>query len=67
MKRVIINGEVLRIENKNYYILDEDFGCMMKVDLKTFKEAVKLYENVCTDTWDKQLRKEYEELVKEIK
>ena len=67
MKRVMDSeGEILRIENGKYYIVNEDFGCMQEVDLKRFKEQVKLYENVCKNTWNKELKQQYEELVKEL-
>lgn len=67
MKRVMGSvGELLRIENDKYYIVNEDFGCMQEVDLKRFKEQVKLYENVCKNTWDERMKREYEELVNEL-
>ena len=67
MKRVMwSSGELLRIENGKYYILNEDFGCMQEVDLARFKEEVKSYENVCTTTWCKELKQQYKELVEEL-
>ena len=67
MKHVMgSGGELLRIENGKYYILNEDFGCMQEVNLERFKEAVKLYENVCKNTWCKEMKQQYEELLKEL-
>lgn len=68
MKRVMgSSGELLRIENGKYYIANEDFGCMQEVDLERFKEEVKSYKDVCTNTWSKELKQQYEELVDELR
>ena len=67
MKHVMgSDGELLRIENGKYYIVNEDFGCMQEVDLERFKQQVKLYENVCKNTWSEDLKQQYKELLKEL-
>ena len=61
------SAEILRIEDGNYYITNEDWGCFQKVDLETFKKKVESLKKVCTTTWDKEMRKEYQEIVDYIK
>ena len=67
MKRVMgSSGELLRIENGKYYILNQDFDYMQEVNLERFKKEVKAYKNLCTNTWSKNLKQQYNELLEEL-
>lgn len=66
MKHLMLDGgEVLRIENEHYYILDETtgFDIMIEVTRNEFIKELKKYSWVCLTTWDKQTRQDYLDLV----
>ena len=62
------NGvEILRIEYGNYYITNEEWECFQKVDLATLKKRVEELKELCTTTWSKEMRKEYQDIVDYIR
>lgn len=66
MKHIMVDGgEALRIENGHYYILDESTGydIMIETTRNEFIKELKRYSWLCLTTWDKQLKKDYLELV----
>lgn len=67
IKRVSINeGEVLRIEDGRYYILNDEepgYECMTEVSRDKFIEAIGKYAYVCLTSWDAKLKQDYLDLV----
>lgn len=61
-KSIMINGEVMKIQDGKYYILTEDGECLKQVTPKEFKNELKIYEKVCTTTWNKELQRQYQEM-----
>lgn len=61
-KSLMIDGEVMRIEDGKYYILSEDGEYLTGSTIEKFKEELKKYEKVCTETWNKELQQEYQEI-----
>lgn len=64
-------GEDLRIEiykngNKEYYITDTEFYILKRVDKKTFLKELKNFEDMVKSSWNKQIKKEYAELLNNL-
>lgn len=60
---LMMDAGVLKVENNNYYIVDDTFGCYKKVDKKEFIEELKKMSWVCLTCWDKKVRDDYLKLV----
>lgn len=56
---LFINGEVLRIENGKYFILDSYLGVLVETIKEKFIDYLKNKINWAKNSWDKNLRKEY--------
>lgn len=54
---------ILKIENENYYIVDEEWECYKKVTREEFIQDMNKYAYVCLTSWDKQARQNYLDLV----
>ena len=64
-------GEDLRIElykdgHKKYYITDTEFYVLKRVNKKIFVEELKNYKNMVKNSWNKQIKKEYAELLNNL-
>lgn len=60
-------GEVLRIENDNYYILSKDQEYLQGVSFEEFKKEVERFKALYLSTWNKQFKEEYEQIVDYIR
>ena len=67
-KQLFINGEVARIENNKYYILtyDNDWDVLIEVNKDTFKNEILKYKDVCFSSWNKDLKKQYLEITRDL-
>lgn len=65
------SGEDLRIElyrdgHKEYYVTDTEFYVLKRVDKKIFVEELKNFEDMVKSSWNKQIKKEYAELLNNL-
>lgn len=61
---LMFNGMgILKIENKNYYIVDSEWEVYKKVDRDEFIKELNKFAYVCLTSWDKKDRKNYLEFV----
>lgn len=61
---LIFNGMgILKVEDGNYYIVDEIFEVYKKVTKEEFIWDMNKYAYVCLTSWDKQDRQNYLDLV----
>lgn len=61
---LMFNGVgILKIENGNFYIVDEDFEVYKKVTKNDFIKEMNKYAYVCLTCWDKEIRKKYLDFV----
>lgn len=62
-------GGVMKIENGEYYILNEVSGyeCYVKCTRNEFIEELKRMSWVCLTSWDKGYRQQYLDLVDYVK
>ena len=63
---LFINGEVLRIENGKYFILDDYWDVLMEVTKEEFIDYLKNKISWAKDSWDKDLREEYAIMCKAV-
>ena len=63
---LFINGEVLRIENGKYLILDAYWDVLMEVTKEEFIDYLKNKISWAKDSWDKDLREEYAIMCKAV-
>jgi len=65
MKKTLnINGEVARIENNRYFILDNDF--MKETTKENFKKEITKYKNVCLNSWETTLKNAYINMIESL-
>ena len=61
---LMFNGMgILKVEDGNYYIVDEKFEAYKKVTREDFIQDMNKYAYVCLTSWDKQDRQNYLDLV----
>lgn len=61
---LMFNGMgILKVEDGNYYIVDEEFEVYKKVTREDFIKDMNKYAYVCLTSWDKQSRQNYLDLV----
>lgn len=66
-KDLFINGgEVLRIENGKYFILDDYWDVLIEVTKEKFIDYLKNKISWAKDSWDKDLREEYATMCKAV-
>ena len=63
---LFINGEVLRIENGKYFILDSYWGILVKATKEEFIDYLENKISWAKDSWDKDLREEYSIMCKAV-
>ena len=63
---LFINGEVLRIENGEYFILDNYWGILVKATKEEFIDYLENKISWAKDSWDKDLREEYSIMCKAV-
>lgn len=63
---LFINGEVLRIENGKYFILDDYCGVLVKATKEEFIDYLENKISWAKDSWDKDLREEYSIMCKAV-
>ena len=56
---LFINGEVLRIENGKYFILDDYCGVLVETTKEKFIDYLKNKISWAKNSWDKNLREKY--------
>ena len=61
-----INGEVLRIENGEYFIWDNYWGILVKATKEEFIDYLENKISWAKDSWDKDLREEYSIMCKAV-
>jgi hypothetical protein len=67
-KELFMNGVgILKIENDNFYIVDDDDEFYIKVNKETFIEELKRLSWVCLTTWNKELKEDYLDIVNYVK
>ena len=65
---LIFNGYgILKVENGNYYIVDNVWECYKQVDRNEFIKEMNKFAYVCLTSWDKQDRQNYLDLVDYVK
>ena len=70
MKNLMFNGaECMKVENGKYYIVNEETGWdyMKECTRNEFIRELKEMSWVCLTTWDKNLTKQYLDLVDYVK
>lgn len=70
MKNLMFNGaECMKVENGKYYIVNEetDWDYMKECTRNEFIQELKNMSWVCLTTWDKELTKQYLDLVDYVK
>jgi len=61
---LFINGTgILKAENGKYYITDDEWEVYKKVNKNDFIKELNKYAYVCLTSWDKELKKQYLDLV----
>lgn len=64
---LFINGEVLRIENGNRYLMiDEEWDVLKQVTKEEFVDFLQNTINWAKDSWNKELREEYTTMCKVV-
>lgn len=58
---------ILKVENGNYYIVDNVWECYKQVDRNEFIKEMNKFAYVCLTSWDKQDRQNYLDLVDYVK
>lgn len=67
-KELFMNGAgILKIDNDNFYIVDDDDEFYIKVNKETFIEELKRLSWVCLTTWNKELKEDYLDIVNYVK
>lgn len=65
---LMMNGVgVMTIENGKYYITNKEWECYQECTRNEFIEELKKMSWVCLTSWNKELRKQYLDLVDYVK
>lgn len=67
-KELFMNGVgILKIENDNFYIVDDNDEFYVKVNKEAFIEELKRLSWVYLTTWNKELKEDYLDIVNYVK
>lgn len=67
-KELFMNGVgIIAVIDNKFYIEDETWGCYKECSKNEFIEELKKLSWVCLTTWNKDLKKDYLELVDIVK
>ena len=65
---LFMNGSgYMKVENENYYIVDDEWEYYKSCTKNEFIEELKKLSWVCLTTWNKELRQQYLDLVEYTK
>ena len=67
-KELFMNGVgILKIDNDNFYIVDDNDEFYVKVNKTALIEELKRLSWVCLTTWNKELKEDYLDIVNYVK